>query len=494
MKKYIVITVILMGIISVQAQNKFLNYDFWKKNPSKETIDILIEKGNSLTEKDRHGFDAVSYAILGRTNTKTIKYLIKKGIDVNTITHDERTYIFWAGYRGNLELMKFLLKKGARTDLRDDKGNSLIQFTAMGGTNDTRIFNVCFENGSNSKELTKKGKNLAHIYAQNMSDVKMLDYFAKKGVAIFAVDTNGNGVFNYASKNRDLNVLKQLVAKKIPYNLISKNNENAFYFLTQGKRRGNVKIDLKTVKYFEKLGILPTFITTDNKNALHNLASSSKNTKIINYFIKKGADINLINNQGNTPFMIAAADNTKEVLNILSKGLKNSNHKNKKGHTALTFAIEENTPEIVEYLLKKGADASIKDKKGRNLGYFLVVNFRGKTEDFKRKMVLLQNNGFNIKELDKKGNSLLHYAIKKEKTPLVKELVTLGLDVNVKNKQGITPLHLASMMGKDTKIINYLLSVGADKNSKTNNNETPYQLAVENDVFKTKKIDVSFLK
>lgn len=477
----------------IQAQNKFLNQKFWKQKPPIKTIEKYIKEGHNITERNNRGWNGITYAILNDINNNTLKHFFNKGIDVNTITHDGRTYIFWAGYKGNLELMKYLLKKGAKTNLKDDKGNSLIQFVAIGGVSDPKVYDLLIENGLNPKEVTKNGRNLAHIYAQNMKDISLLNYFSKKGIDILAVDKNGNGIFNYASTNRDVTLLKQLIAKKAPTNLISKDKENAFYFLTRGRFRGGNKLTLEAIKYLENLGVSPSFVTANNENALHNLAFSAEEPKIFNHFINKGISVNLTNKRGNTPFMNAAYRNTEKVLEILSKGLKNINQQNKDGHSALTIAIRRNKPEIVEYLLKKGADISVKDKKKQSLAYHLVDAFRD-INDFKNKATLLTKKGLTLTEKLKNNNTLLHNAVKDEELELVKELINLKLDVNAKNNEDVTPLHLASMMNKNTEIIKFLLSVGADKNSKTIMGETAYELASENEVFKNKNIDITLLK
>lgn len=66
--------------------------------------------------------------------------------------------------------------------------------------------------------------------------------------------------------------------------------------------------------------------------------------------------------------------------------------------------------------------------------------------------------------------------------------------MNSKNKEGITPLHLAVMKAKDTSIINYLLSIGADKTAKTDFDESVYDLASENELLKKQKVNINFLK
>ncbi len=84
------------------------------------------------------------------------------------------------------------------------------------------------------------------------------------------------------------------------------------------------------------------------------------------------------------------------------------------------------------------------------------------------------------------GNSAIHLAIVKGYTDkskdgkelkysnfeIVKKLVECGADVNIQNRNGNTPLHLAYLR-RDQDMINFLLDKGADRNLKNKNNEIP---------------------
>ena len=100
--------------ITAQEGNIFHDRSFWKTNPSITVIDKKIAEGNNTSALNKNAFDAVSFALLEKVDTKTIQYLLsKKGNDVNKLTHDGRTYLFWAAYKDNLEMMRFLVKNGA---------------------------------------------------------------------------------------------------------------------------------------------------------------------------------------------------------------------------------------------------------------------------------------------------------------------------------------------------------------------------------------------
>ena len=70
--KKIFILFLLSIQISVAQKNEFLDREFWKKNPTIETIDKKINARNNPTELNKFGFDAIVYALLENTNNNTI--------------------------------------------------------------------------------------------------------------------------------------------------------------------------------------------------------------------------------------------------------------------------------------------------------------------------------------------------------------------------------------------------------------------------------------
>src|SRR5689334_8729411 len=103
-----------------QSNNTLLNPSFWQNQPGVEAVKAEVAKGNSPSEMNAMSMDPVVVAINAGAPGESIVYLLQQeGNDVNKITHDSRTYIFWAATRGNTEVMEYLLSKGARIDVRD---------------------------------------------------------------------------------------------------------------------------------------------------------------------------------------------------------------------------------------------------------------------------------------------------------------------------------------------------------------------------------------
>ncbi|MEM6685135.1 MAG: ankyrin repeat domain-containing protein [Bacteroidota bacterium] len=495
-QRYIIAAMfVFVGMSWAQNTNEFLSRAYWKTNPSIADIDKKIANGNDIAELDRNMFDAVTMALIEKVDNQTIKYLLsKEGNGVNKLTHDGRTYIFWAAYRDNLEMMRFLVEKGAKTDLIDSHGYSLVNFAAVTGQVNPELYNFCLAHGADfTKDTNNDGANALLLVAPFAKDYGIIDYFVSKGLSLKNTDTNGNGVFNHAAKGGNISFLKSLVKKGIDYKSTSKTGENAIIFASRGLRRKTNTVE--TFAYLASIGINPNVTTTEGETPLHSLAYKSQDLETFKYFVEQGVDVNQANKDGNTALLLAAYRNEDDVVRYLASQTKNSNHQNKEGRSALTNAVYRNSAEVVAFLLAKGADITVVDKEQHNLGYYLLKNYSTKNNDnFNRKLALLKAKGFNLTKPQPNGSTLFHLALDSENLDLVKYVHSLGVNVNQKNNDGITPLHMAAMKAKNTKILKYLVSVGADITQKTAFEESVYDLAMENEVLQQENADIAFLK
>ena len=482
----------ISNIVSAQTKNIFLGRTFWKTNPTISQVEQKISEGNSATKLNRNGFDAVVYALLENADSKVIKHLLsKKENDVNKLTHDGRTYIFWASYKNNIAIVKHLLKNGAKTDVIDDKGYSILNFTAVAGVENIKLYDLLIKHGANVvKDKTPRGANALLLIVPNLTNFKMIDYFISKGLKLNDTDKDGNGVFNYTAQKGNKKMLETLIKKGLSYKSLNKNGGNAMLFATRGSRNGYNS--LAFFNYLESLGINPNIMNKDGKTPLHNLAYNNKDIATIDYFINKGVDVNQTDSNGNTALINAASRNSLDVIKLLAGKINNINHKNKDGQSALTKAIRNNS-KVLQYLIDNNADATIIDKKGNHLGYYLFNTFNVKNlKGFQNKLTLLEAKGLQVSKPQKNGNTLVHLAVEKQNLSMLKYIKKYNIDIDIKNYQGLTPLQKAVMTAKNDTIIKYLINNKADKTVKTDFSETLYDLAKENEALKN--IDISFLK
>ena len=271
--------------ISFGQDNIFLNKAFWKSKPNQSIINQHISNGHDITELNRYGFDGTVYALLENTDNEIIKYLLSfQGNSIDKLTHDGRTYIFWAAYKNNTSIMRYLLDKGAKTDIIDDKGYSLLNFSAVTGQKNPLLYNMLLDNGAKINELTPKGANALLLVLPHLKNLEFAKYFTDRGLSIYDVDKNGNGAFNYVAQRGNRDMLKLLIEKGITYKGLNNNNGNAFLFATKGSRTGYNSLEF--FKYLESLGINPNVVNNDGQNPLLNIAYSNKdlNSFITNNF------------------------------------------------------------------------------------------------------------------------------------------------------------------------------------------------------------------
>lgn len=478
-----------------QEENIFHDRSFWKDNPSLSTVKEKIAKGNDPVSFNNNGFDATTNAILAKADDDVIKYLLSlDGNSVDKKTHDSRIYLHWAALSGKTEIMKYLLRNDASLKALDSRGNSPLMFAAGSGQTDIEVYDIFIAHGLNlAQEKNQDGANVLLLVAPFLDDVKDIDYFTNKGIDIKSTDNLGNGIFNYAARKGNIDLLKQLINKDVDYKTLNKEGGNAFMFAAQGTR--GFSNSLPVYEYLKSIGLEPNIVTKDGSTPLHRIAYNNADPAIYNLFLQAGARADQKDADGNTPFLNAASKNKLEIVKLLSKDLKDINATNKKGQTALMLAYANNTPEVVEFLVTQGSDPLLKDADGNSLAYYLLESFDPKkSEDFDAKLAILQKKGVSLNTVQAEDNTLYHFAAKENDLALLKRLKDFNIDVNAANDEGITALHQAAMKAHNDAIMKYLISIGADKTAKTDFEETAFDLANENELLKKNKVELNFLK
>jgi len=491
--KRIFIAAFLLASFFVNAQsNILLNTDFWKKNPNITLVQQEINKGNNPSEANGGNHDVVSMSINSGANIDIIKFLIDQpGNSVDKLTHDGRLYIHWAASKGNIELIKYLIEKGSDINRTDDKGATALVFAASNGQLNPEVYELFFNSGVKIDQKYANGANILLLAVANDTDLKLSEYLVSKGLKINSVDDFGRTAFDYAARNGNIELLNKISNKGV------KATSNALLFAAQGSRfKTN---DLETFKYLiEKLKIKANATDETGATALHYIVKKGKQQDIINYFLSKKVDVNVVDNNGDNIFMVASGAKDIETVKQLLPKLKNINSVNKNGESALFLAVQNGTPEIVEYLITNGANVKLDSKNG-NLAYALVQSYKKprpgqNSDEFVQKLQILKNKGVDFSTKQADGSSLYHTAVVKNDVNLLKLLEGLNIDINATDKQGLTPLHKAAMIGQDDVILKYLLAKGASKNKVTEFEETAFDLASENEYFSEKNVNIEFLR
>ena len=267
----------------------------------------------------------------------------------------------------------------------------------------------------------------------------------------------------------------------------------------QACRGGNIE----AVKQYLAAGWDVNAKEEDGETPLH-VAAFNGGKEIAELLLAKGADVNARNRQGWTPLMVAAKRGKVDIAKLLMIKESDPNPHNK-GWTSLHRAAYHNEIEIVAFLVEMGLDINAKDDKGQtplhwpaNYGKVQMVNylitmgadvnpvatdgfFSGETpldaaikDNQDAVAVLLKKHGARTAE----ELEAIIDAAKKGDFDAVKQHLTAGTDVNIKNARGWTPLHLATDQGHK-KVVEFLIAKGANVNAKDKKGRTSLDWAEE---------------
>lgn len=495
--KLLLLSAFTLPIFQAQSQNSnvLLDRHFWKQKPSVQEVKSNIEAGNDPAELNRFAFDPVVYAILEKAPMDVMKLLLAQdGNEVNKITHDGRTFIFWAAYKDNLPLMQHLLEQGAKTDIIDDHGYSLLNFTAVTGQTNPKLYDFILANGASVKtERNHDGANALLLVLPHLTDQEMIRYFTEKGLELNSVDSEGNGAFNYAAKGGNVEMLQWLIDEGVDHQTLNQQGGNAMLFASMGMRKHSN--NLEVFKYLDSKGIEANIVTSTGETPLLFYAPDGNDPGVFKFLLSKGADPDHADEDGNTALMLASAYNDFKAVKLLAAASKKIDAVNDDGQTALMYAVHRNSPDAVGLILAKGADPMAVDKDGNNLMYYLVQSYSSQKADvFEQKRALLGERGLTLSATQANGNNLYHLAAGRNAISLLKGASEMGLNINAKNKEGLTPLHIAAMKAENDEVLKYLITQGADKKVLTSFEESAYDLALENELLSTRKTDLKFLE
>jgi len=324
------------------------------------------------------------------------------------------------------------------------------------------------KNGADIKKVdcSTRGKWVLHLAVEKGLNQLIMENFEHMGFMINTPDYNKMLPIHYATSAGNLELVKFLVEKGSDCNF------------------GD----------FNRLTPMHLAIENDNLEAVK-LIREAKNFKI-----------HQVGWRGWTPLHAAVHWRRKEIIShLISRHGLDLEFKCREG-TALHLAVEIGADEIVRLLLDKGADLAAVTHDEQTCLHIAAQHFRGlefpwslfvdkipiNSRDVNNQTPLYVAAGAGqvdaVKSLLEKGAdpnlqavdlmTPLHVAVSSYKFNVVQCLLDHeGCEIDLKDDEGSTPLHLACMEGF-ADIMGLLISKGANPNVKDCRENTPLQLAV----------------
>lgn len=158
------------------------------------------------------------------------------------------------------------------------------------------------------------------------------------------------------------------------------------------------------------------------------------------------------------------------------------------GCTALHLAAENGSVESVQTLLEHRADATLQTNLRQETAIHLATS-RGDLESFAQKTRSLVSRGADIDAQNWEGDAALHLVIQRLGTvDAVKILLDLKATVDIKGRQGRTPLQYAIALGKE-EIAMVLLDYKADPDCTDNDGASALHILVKSKRATTKLLE-----
>lgn len=217
-------------------------------------------------------------------------------------------------------------------------------------------------------------------------------------------------------------------------------NVEMFFTLNESKIRNNaVFLDLVPLIIEHTIDVNEAF-----EEDMRTLLFYAPTTEIAKNLIKRGANVNARDMNGETPLFRAK---TVEIAQILIDNGADVNAKTEKGHTPIFSAIDE---QMIQLLIANGADINETDKCGQTPLFSVLT---------KTVTQLLVSNGAKVNAKDNDGKTPLHVASSPE---IAQILIDNGADVNAKDNMARTPLFYV----RTKRLAQFLIDNGADVNAK----------------------------
>jgi ankyrin repeat protein len=178
-----------------------------------EAVRQALDKGAHIDAKtmDDDGWTALISSVY-RGNTEVVKLLLKKGANTEVPANDGTTALIKAAIRGDAEIAKLLLEKGAHLEAKNNIGDTALMMAARYGS--AEVVNLLLAKGASVEAKDNKGSTALMMAAtSDINPVQVVKLLLKKGANVEAQGNNGDTALKLATTAGNAEVVKLLREK-----------------------------------------------------------------------------------------------------------------------------------------------------------------------------------------------------------------------------------------------------------------------------------------
>jgi ankyrin repeat protein/ppGpp synthetase/RelA/SpoT-type nucleotidyltranferase len=243
---------------------------------------------------------------------RTVKRLLKDGVDVNTKNELGQTALHVASLKGHDKVVEQLLKEGIDVNAKDDLPGRTALHVASSKGHDKVVEQLLLKEGIDVNAKDEDRWTALHVASSKGHDTVVERLLLKEGIDVNAKDKPGRMALHVASLRGHDKVVEQLLKEGIDV---------------------NTKDDLS------------------GRTALYAASLEGHDKVVEQLLLKEGIDVNAKDKAGWTALHVASSEGHDKVIEqlLLKEGI-DVNAKNKAGWTALHVASSKSHDNIVERL------------------------------------------------------------------------------------------------------------------------------------------------
>nr|XP_054757117.1 putative ankyrin repeat protein RF_0381 [Lytechinus pictus] len=361
-------------------------------------IKYLTRKGAEVNKEDNGGRTALHRAAWNG-HIDVIKYLISEGAEANEEDHDGWTALHYAANNGHIDVIKYLISEGAEVNKKDNGaevnkddngcGTALHRAAESGHIDVIKYLITEVNKGDNG------GGTALHLAAEK-GHIEVIKYLISEGAEV--------------NKEGRIDVINFLISQRVEVNKGDKDSRAALHYAAE-----NAHYDV--IKYLISQGADVNKRTANGWSVLH-CAATNSSFGVIEYLLSVTGEVN---RNAEDQHALLPKDDPLEV-----------NKADNEGRTSLHIAVQHGYIDVVKFLLTSGARSDTEDIRGQTpLHQSITLGHRDIA-------------GLLIDKLNAKNDSAaIHLAVIHGHTSIIERMIAKGSDINVQSNDGQTCLHKA---------------------------------------------------